>query len=320
MESQQQQLVVAGIDVSKARLDVAVGSEAPFSVANSREGIKQLIPKLKRLGVGLVVLEATGRLEALCASMLTAEKLQVAVVNPRQVRDFARAKGLLAKTDKIDARVLVDFGVAIRPEPRPLPDKEAREFEALLDRRWQLVSMQTMESNRLTDELPARVRRNVEAHLDWLDKQIAEIEKQIEDRIRKSDAWREKEELLRSIPGIGPVVSRSLLAKLPELGKLDRHQIAALVGLAPMADDSGKRRGTRWIKGGRSSVRCMLYMAALTASRCNPVLKAFADRLRAVGKKKKVVIIAVARKLLTYANAMLRDGNFWTPRLVPVNA
>jgi transposase len=312
MESQQQQLVVVGIDVSKAKLDVAVGGEAPFSVPNSHEGLKKLTPKLKRLEVGLVVLEATGNLEMLCATTLAEAGLPVAVVNPRQVRDFARAKGLLAKTDKLDARVLVDFGVAIRPEPRPLPDEQTRELEALLSRRVQLIGMRTMESNRNTDGLPPRVRRDVEAHLAWLKKRIEEIDKQIEERVRSNPVWREKAKLLETIPGIAEVTSRTLLAMVPELGTTDRHGIAALVGVAPMADDSGMRQGARWIKGGRSAVRRTLFMAALSAARWNPVLKALADRLRAAGKKPKVILIAVARKLLIYANAMLRDRKAWS--------
>jgi transposase len=320
MESHQSELVVAGIDVSKAKLDVAVGSHTLFSVPNTREGLEQLIPELKRLKVTLVVLEATGGLETLCVAMLAAAGLAPAVVNPRQVRHFALAKGRFAKTDKIDARVLVEFGEAMRPEPRPLPDEMTRELDALLDRRRQLLGMRTMEMNRLSGTAAARVRRDLEAHVKWLDKHIAELEKQLEDRIRSSPIWREKEQLLRSIPGIGPVVSRTLLATLPELGHLDRRQVAALVGLAPMADDSGQRQGVRRIQGGRSLVRNMLYMAALTARNHNPVLREFAERLKQAGKRPKVILTAVARKLLIIANAILRSGRPWNPQFAAVGS
>jgi transposase len=318
MESQQSELVVVGIDVSKATLDVAVGNHSLFSVPNSPEGLKQLTPELQRQGVKLIVLEATGGLEVLCASTLAAAGLAVAVVNPRQVRDFARAKGQLAKTDQIDARVLVEFGEAIKPQPRLLPDEMTREIDALLDRRRQLLGMRTMELNRLSGTVPARVRRDLDSHVKWLDKHIAELDKQLDDRIRSSPVWREKDELLRSIPGIGPVASRTLLAMVPELGHLNRHKVAALIGLAPMADDSGKRRGLRWIQGGRSLVRSVLYMAALTARRHNPVLRAFADRLEKAGKRPKVILTAVARKLLVTANAIVRSGRPWNAQFPAV--
>jgi transposase len=320
MESHQSDFVVAGIDVSKAKLDVAVGRHTLVSVPNSREGLEQLILELKRLKVTLVVLEATGGLEILCVAMLAAAGLAPAVVNPRQVRHFALAKGRLAKTDKIDARVLVEFGEAMRPEPRPLPDEMTREIDALLDRRRQLLGIRTMEVNRLSSTVPARVRRDLEAHVKWLDKHIAELEKQLEDRIRSSPIWREKEQLLRSIPGIGPVASRTLLAALPELGHLDRRQVAALVGLAPMADDSGQRKGVRRIQGGRSSVRNVLYMAALTARNHNPMLREFAERLAKAGKRPKVILTAVARKLLVIANAILRSGRPWNPEFAAVGS
>jgi transposase len=320
MDSHQSQLVVAGLDVSKAKLDVAVGRHTLFSVPNSREGLEQLIPELKRLKVTLVVLEATGGLEILCVAMLAAAGLPVAVVNPRQVRDFARAKGYLAKTDRIDAKVLVEFGEAIKPEPRPLPDKMTRELDALLDRRRQLLGMRTMELNRLSSTAAARVRRDLDAHLKWLDQHIAELDKQLEDRIRSSPIWRAKEQLLRSIPGIGPVVSRTLLAAVPELGHLDRRQVAALVGLAPIADDSGQRQGIRRIQGGRSVVRRVLYMAALTARQHNPVLRVFAERLKQAGKRPKVILTAVARKLLVIANAILRSGRPWNPEFAAVGS
>ena len=309
-----------GIDVSKATLDVAIGDEKPFPVSNNREGLDQLLARLQSQPVALIVLEATGGLEALSAATLAAAGLPVAVINPRQARDFARATGRLAKTDAIDATVLVAFGHALRPEPRRLPDEATRELDALLDRRRQLVGMRTMEQNRLSGTVPTRVRLDLQAHLEWLDQHLAEVDRQLEERIRSSPIWREKDELLRSIKGIGPVVSRTLLASLPELGQLDRRQIAALVGLAPMADDSGQHRGVRRIQGGRSYVRNVLYMAALTARRYNPALRAFAERLEAAGKRPKVILAAVARKLLVIANAILRSGQPWNPAFAAVNA
>jgi transposase len=302
-----------GIDVSKAHLDVAIGDAEPFRLPNSPEGIEELLGRLRARPIATVILEATGGLEAACAAATAAAGFAVAVINPRQARDFARATGRLAKTDAIDASVLAAFGRAVRPEPRPLADEAARELDALMDRRRQLVGMRVMEQNRLSGTIPARVRRDLEAHVQWLDRHIAEVDKELEDRIRSSPVWREKDELLRSIPGIGPVASRTLLAALPELGRLDRRRIAALVGLAPMADDSGQHRGPRRIQGGRSLVRCALYMAALSARRYNPALRAFAERLAAAGKKPKVILAAVSRKLLVIANAILRSGRPWDP-------
>jgi transposase len=309
-----------GIDVSKATLDVAIGDEKPFRVPHSREGLDDLLARLRSHAVALIVLEATGGLEALCAATLAAGGLPVAVINPRQARDFAKATGRLAKTDAIDATVLVAFGWALRPVPRPLPDEATRELDALLDRRRQLVGMRTMEQNRLSGTVPSPIRLDLEAHLEWLDRHIAEVDQQMEQRIRSSPIWREKDDLLRSIKGIGPVVSRTLLAAVPELGRLDRRRIAALVGLAPMADDSGQHRGVRRIQGGRSSVRSVLYMAALTARRYNPALRAFAERLEAAGKRPKVILAAVARKLLVIANAILRSGQPWNPSFATVDA
>jgi transposase len=306
---------VVGIDVSKATLEVAIGDASTFQVPNSLEGLEQLQDRLRSCLVQLVVLEATGGLETLCASTLAAAQLPVVVVNPRRARDFAKATGRLAKTDAIDAAVLVEFGRAVRLEPRTLPDETARELDALLTRRRQLVGMQTMEKNRLSGPISKAVRGNLEAHLRWLAKHIADVDSELEARIQSSPTWRVKDELLQGIPGIGPVVSRTLLASLPELGQLDRHKIAALVGLAPMADDSGEHRGVRRIQGGRCVVRSMLYMAALSARRYNPALRAFADRLARAGKKPKVILAALSRKLLVIANAILRSGQPWNPSL-----
>ena len=312
--------VFVGIDVSKARLDVAADGTPPFDAENTPGGIAGLVERLVLLRPTLVVLEATGRLEAAVVAALAASGLAVAVVNPRQVRDFAKATGKLAKTDAIDAAVLAHFARAIRPEVRPLPDEAARELDALLDRRRQLVGLRTMERNRLSAGAAGRVRRDLESHLRWLEAHITRLDKELDDRIRSSPVWKEKDDLLRGVPGIGPVVSRTLLASLPELGRLANKQAAALVGLAPMADDSGTRRGARRVAGGRGLVRAVLYMAAQSARRHNPVLKAFADRLATAGKKPKVVLVAVARKLVVIANAILRSRIPWNPEMATATA
>jgi transposase len=312
MESTTRELFV-GIDVSKARLDVAVDGAPPFAVENTPEGVADLVARLRPLRPELVVLEATGKLEAAAVAALATAGLAVAVVNPRQARDFAKATGKLAKTDAIDAAVLAHFARAIRPQVRALPDEEVRELDALLDRRRQLVGMRTMEQNRLSAEFSRRVRSDLEAHLRWLDERIKRVDKELDERVRSSPVWKEKDDLLRGIPGIGPVASRTLLAGVPELGTLTNKQAAALVGLAPMADDSGERRGPRRVAGGRTLVRSVLFMAAHAARRHNPVLKAFAQRLEAAGKKPKVILVAVARKLVVIANAILRTGKPWEP-------
>jgi transposase len=296
-----------GVDVSKAKLDVSIDGDEHLVVERTEAGLAGLVARLGPLAPALVVMEATGGLEALPAAALA-----VAVVNPRQARDFARASGRLAKTDAIDAACLARFARAIRPEPRPRPDAEARELDALLDRRRQLVAMRTAERNRTATAVGA-VRADLEAHLRWLDGRIERIEKDLEDRIRRSTLWREKEDLLRTIKGIGPVASRTLLTGLPELGTLTPRQAAALAGLAPMADDSGSRRGPRRIAGGRATVRAVLFMAALSARRSNPALRPFADRLEKAGKRPKMILVAVARKLLVIANAVLRDKAPWDP-------
>ena len=312
--------VFVGIDVSKARLDVADDGLAPFAVANTAEGVAGLVDRLAALRPALIVLEATGGLEVPAAAALSAAGLPVAVINPRQARDFAKATGRPAKTGAIDATVLVAFGRGARPEPRPSPDEATRELDALLDRRRQLVGMRTMGQNRPSGGVPAKVRRDLEAHLGWLDRPIAAVDKELGDRIRSGPIWREKDEWLRSIKGIGPVVSRTLLAAVPELGRSDRRRVAALVGPAPMADDSGQHRGARRIQGGRSMVRSALYMAALAARRHNPAPRAFGDRLAAAGERPKVVAAAVARKLLVIANAILRSGRPWDPEFVAADA
>lgn len=304
-----------GIDVSKAKLDVAVDEEPPFVVPRTPEGVAGLVAQLTKLQPTLVVIEATGGLETVVSDALNAAGIPLVVLNPKRVRDFAKADGVLAKTDVLDARILARFGRKMRPEPRPLASEQTRAFDALMDRRRQLVGMQVMEKNRLDSAVGTAVRHELEAHLKWLGESIKRIDEELKEQIRSNPAWQAQDELLQSIPGVGPVLSRTLLGAVPELGTVSRQKIAALVGVAPMADDSGNHRGERHIKGGRATVRSVLYMAALTARRWNPVLRAFADRLEASGKRPKVVLTAVARKLLVMANAMLKSRKRWNPNL-----
>jgi transposase len=303
-----------GIDVAKATLDVAIGSDGEVvQVENSEVGIKQLLARLDEVRPELVVLEATGGYENLVASAIAGREVAVAVVNPRQVRDFARATGVLAKTDRIDARVLARFAEAVRPEARPLPTAEARELEEFLSRRRQIVDMLTMEKNRLSIAATDRMKKSLKKHIAWLEEALRRATDDIDKAIRKSPVWREQEDLLRSVPGIGPVSARTMLAELPELGKLNRKKIAALVGVAPLNRDSGTLQGTRTCWGGRASVRQVLYMAAATAVRCNPVIRSTYLLLRGRGKKHKVALVACMRKLLAILTAMVRDGRRWTP-------
>ena len=303
-----------GIDVSKAHLDGACRPDgAAFQHPNDPAGIRALVDRLKALRPTLIVLEATGGLETPLAAALAAAKLPVAVVNPRQVRDFAKATGQLAKTDALDARVLAHFAEAIRPQVRDLPDEQARQLEGLVTRRQQLLEMRTAEQNRLASAVGEAVREDLRTHITYLTRRVEDMDKDLDAAIQASDLWRVKDDLLRGVPGIGQVVSRTLLASLPELGTLTGKQIAALVGLAPRARDSGTLRGKRTIGGGRVTVRCALYMATLSAVRYNPVLAAFYQRLLAAGKAKKVAQVAAARKLLTILNAMIRDQRPWTP-------
>jgi transposase len=289
-------------------------------VANAPAGLAALVDRLVPLGPALVVLEATGGLEVPVAAALAAAGLPVAVVNPRQVRDFARAAGTLAKTDRLDAAVLAHFAEALRPAPRPLPDATARQWQDLLARRRQLLELRGMEQNRLATAATAAVRASHQALLTFLDEQLRDADRDLEAAVQASPVWRDREDLLRQVPGIGPVVSRTLLAEVPELGTLDRKRAAALVGLAPFAHDSGQHRGARHIRGGRTAARCALYQAALSARRHNPVLKAFADRLAARGKAPKAVLVAVARKLVVIVNAMLRTMTPWDPKITPTIA
>ena len=301
-----------GIDVSKDRLDVHVRpTDETFAVARDGEGLAALIERLATLDPDLVVMEATGGFEQTVAAAVVAAELPLAVVNPRQIRDFARATGQLAKTDALDAKAIATFAEKIRPEVRPVPDEQARALGELVARRRQLIEMMIAERNRRRQLTSRRLLKGVDRVLAMLQKELSALESELADGIRGTPAWRERDELLQSVPGIGDVVARTLIADLPELGRLDRKQIAALVGVAPLNRDSGKMRGKRTTWGGRAKVRCALYMAALVASRRNPVLKAFYQRLVSPGKAKKLALTAVMRKLLTILNAMVRDNTRW---------
>lgn len=301
-----------GIDVSKMWLDVAGRPDpAPHRVANDPDGIAELVGALRDLAPALIVLEATGRLELPVVAALQVAGLPVAVVNPRQVRDFAKATGRLAKTDRLDAAVLAHFADALRPAPAaPVPD-DVRHLDALLTRRNQLIGMRVMETNRLDRLTDAAVRAEVRKHVAWLAKAIARADAALAGAVKASPAWQAKDALLQTIPGVGPVATLTLLAGLPELGTTTGGRLAALVGLAPFADDSGSRQGGRHIRGGRAPVRRVLYLAALSAVVHNPALRAFKERLAARGKRAKVILTAVARKLLVIANAIIQSGQPW---------
>jgi transposase len=301
-----------GIDVAKAKLDIAVhSSDQQWTFANSDAEISQAVSCLRELKPALIVLEATGGIEMPLVAALAVARLPVVVANPRQVRDFARATGRLAKTDTLDARILAHFAAVVRPALRPLPDAHTQEMAAILTRRRQLVEMLTAEGNRLGAARSKAVRRRISAHINWLEKELANVDGDLDSSIRKSPVWREKDNLLQSVPGVGPVLSTTLLAHLPEMGSLNRRQIAALVGVAPFNRDSGNFRGKRAVWGGRSAIRAALYMATLVATRYNPIIRAFYHRLCAAGKPKKVSLTACMRKLLTILNAMLKHGTPW---------
>lgn len=302
-----------GIDVAKSRLDIAVRpGEEQWSVTNEEEGIGTLVSRLEELEPALVVLEATGGLELAVTAALATAKMPVVVVNPRQVRDFARAAGQLAKTDRLDAQIIARFGEAMQPTPRPLPDAEAQALTALLTRRRQVVEMVTAEKNRLHTARPS-MRKEIRRHILWLEKSLANLDRDLRESLRHSPVWRERDNLLQSVPGVGPVLSLTLLAELPELGTLDRRKIATLVGVAPLSRDSGLLRGKRTVWGGRTRVRAALYMGTLVATRFNPVIKAFYQRLCAAGKAKKVALIACMRKMLVILNGILRRRVEWGP-------
>jgi transposase len=302
-----------GIDVSQEVLDVHVRPDGlARQFANTSEGIAALLAWLQSITATLIVLEASGGYENEVLSTLSLGGLPVSLINPKRVRDFAKARGRLAKTDAIDAAVLADFAQTFRPPVRPLPDAEAQKLQALLTRRAQLVQMRTMEKNRLAALADSRVRRSVQNVIRALDREIRQADKDLGNAIRASPVWSAKDELLQSIPGIGPTVSRTLLIEMPELGTLSREQAAALVGVAPINRESGQYRGKRMIAGGRALVRSMLYLAGQAARQGNAVLRAFAERLKAAGKAPKVIRIALARKLVVIANAVLRDNTAWT--------
>ena len=309
--------IFVGVDVAKSNVDVFVSNRNEnFRCSTSESALASLAERLAGLEVSLVIMEATGGYERPLACALAAAKVPVAVVNPRQVRDFARATGRLAKTDRIDAQVLAHFGEVMKTRPTKLPEPEIEEAAELVGRRRQLIEMRTAEKNRLKMVLTKRVQQDVSAHLRWLEKRIDNLDHDIDRWLKASAIFQQKAELLLSVPGVGRVLTATIMAELPELGTLNRKQVAALVGVAPMNRDSGTLRGRRTTIGGRASLRRVLYMSALVAKTHNPVIKAFYDRLVGAGKPKKVALIACMRKLLTTLNAMVASGEPWAPPMV----
>jgi transposase len=312
--------IFVGIDVSKATLEVACAPTGEhWVVANDAPGITRLVARLVPLAPERIVLEATGGLEMPGVTALAAAKLAVVVVNPRQTRDFARATGTLAKSDRLDAERLAAFAQAVRPPLRPLKDAASQELETLLVRRAQLLDMHTAEHNRLGSASP-RVRADIQAHLEWLAQRLQDVDRDLTQAIKASALWHAQDALVQSVPGAGPHLSERLIAQLPELGRLNRRQIAALVGLAPFNCDSGQFRGRRRIWGGRASLRAALYMATLAAVRCNPVIARYYQRLTGAGKEHKVAMVACMRKLLTILNAMVKNHTSWNPALCAANS
>jgi transposase len=321
MSSKKSRRSYIGIDVSKQLLEVAVHkSDYHFHCPNDPKKFPALMAELIACRPARIVLEATGGLERPLLQALQAVRLPVVLVNPRQVRDFAKALGVLAKTDRLDARVLAHFAAAIEPPIRPIKTSEDTELDALMGRRNQLSEILGAEKNRRGSAATEAARADIEAHIEWLEQRLKALDEQLKDQLKRSVAWQQKDKLLQSVKGIGFVTSVSLLADCPELGQLNRHQIAKLAGVAPLNRDSGKQRGTRHIFAGRAQVRAKLYMATLTAIRCNPVIKAFYQRLIARNKLKKVAIVACMRKLLTIINVMIRDNKFWDGKAQPVSA
>jgi transposase len=304
--------VRVGIDVSKRTLDVCLLPEGEtFALSNDQEGVDELLSRLEESPPELVVLEATGRYERLAATSIAAAGIPVAVVNPRRARDFAKAVGQLAKTDRIDARVLARFAQAVDPSASVIPGEEAQALQAILARRRQIISMLVAESNRL-QLAPNALQKRIRAHIGWLEKELSRTDRDLNEAIEASAAFKENEALLRSVPGVGPVLARTLLAELPELGEIAHRRLCALlVGVAPFNRDSGQSRGKREVWGGRAPVRAALYMGTLVATRFNPVLKEFYARLLSAGKAKKVALVACMRKLLSILNAMMRDRTPW---------
>lgn len=303
--------IFVGIDVSKNWLDIAVhAGEEAFRTGNDDTGIASLVKQLKEWKPVLIVLEPTGGFEMLVTAELTHAGLPVVAINAKRVRDFARATGRLAKTDKLDAKVLAHFAAAVRPPLRSLRSEEEEQLTALLTRRRQVLNMKTVEKNRLVT-VRAKMRADIEAHIQWLSRSLKELDKEIEEFVVSSPAWKGKDALLQSVPGVGPVTSATMLGMLPELGQLNRQEIAALVGVAPVNKDSGKKQGKRRVYGGRADVRSVLYMAALAAKKFNPVIREFYERLIKHGKEKKVALTACMRKLLVILNAMMRTNQPW---------
>lgn len=308
-----------GIDVAKHSLDIYLASEDRcFTVKNDTAGFKQLLDELPAAGSCLVVIEATGGYQSRVVAALVASSHQVAVVNPRQVRDFARGLGILAKTDRLDARVIARFGEQAHPRPVELGSEKQAQLRELVTRRRQLIDLRTAEQNRLETATTKMVQRNIRHLIEQLDKQIRQLEEAIGQLVESDSQLASKAALLETVPGVGPVTVTSLLVELPELGRLDRQQVAALVGVAPFNRDSGKFHGRRAIWGGRAALRSVLYMAALTARRSNPLIRAFAHRLEAAGKPFKVVLTACMRKLLVILNSMVKNNLPWNPKLLPL--
>jgi transposase len=309
-----------GVDVSKESLDMAVCCTGEIrSFGNDDAGIAEATTWLKQVNPVIIVMEATGGMEVSLYVAFQEANLPVAVVNPRQIRDFAKSMGILAKTDKVDARVLARYAATIQPEARPLPDVEVRQLNTLVTRRRQLVEMIVAEGNRVTITRDKTMKQRIHAHIDWLKQELANIDKDMSQMIKENPAWHAKDKLLQSVPGVGPVLSATIIAELSELGILNRKKIAALVGVAPFNRDSGKHRGERSIWGGRYRVRQCLYMAALNAVRFNPVIRIFYERLLANGKEKKVALTACMHKLLTILNVMLRHNSHWSCNHAMIN-
>ena len=302
-----------GVDVSKDSLDMTANStEQVLRFTNDETGISKAVTWLKKVKPAITVMEATGGLEVSIYVALQEAELPVAVMNPRQIRDFAKSLGILAKTDRIDAKVLARYAATVQPEARPLPDEEARQLNIQVTRRRQLVEMIIMESNRLKSTPDKVMKKRIQTHVDWLKMELDDLDKSISQRVRDNPIWQEKDRLLQSVPGVGPVLSSTLIAELPELGSLNRKKIATLVGVSPLTRDSGKHRGERSIWGGRCRVRRPLYMATLTAVRHNPAIGSFYNRLLEQGKTKKVALIACMHKLLIILNAMLKHNSTWS--------
>ena len=310
-----------GIDVAKAELVVAIHpTNEQRTVANDERGVRTLVERLRNVSPSLIVLEPTGGYELLAVAALVAAALPVVVANPRQVRDFARGTGQLAKTDRLDADILATFAERVRPAVRPLPDAEAQELDALLTRRRQLLEMLGAERNRLGQVFgkgKRPVQKSLTGHIAYLERELKSTDHDLGDLVRASPAWRERDDLLRSVPGVGPVLSRTLLADLPELGRLSRREIAKLVGVAPLSRDSGTVRGRRFVQGGRASIRAVLYMGALVGIKRNVLIRAFYHRLVAAGKPKKLALVACMRKLLTILNTIARTRQPWCVHRVP---